>query len=614
MRFIRSVLRNFRSFRDEQVFDLDRKPGLYYMTGRNEAEPELEANGAGKSTVWEAICWCFFGKTSRMLKAGEVGNWEVGKQCSVSVEFETDDVYRVTRVWNPNSLRVVVVSSGETRDLDQDGLEALLGFKMAPMLHSIMVAQAAPMFLDLDAPSKAALFSGVLDLDRWTEFADRASKRTAEINSKITAADLELGRIAGALSQLALQDFSAQIAEWVAWRTQTIAELEEQFKERLARRKSIEPTIVALLDSAAHNRTEASRLTRAAEEQKMRASDFRQAVDSARSAAAKLEQRIDEQHQQRKYFNEQSQCILCLQVIPHSHRDGQLSKLMMNVQVLTTDLEEANATLAHSIMRNSDALVESQRLRDDAAALSASANRQETEIKLMRQELAEIDRKLDEVEKEVGALEKQENPYAENQRQVSVGTRSYKALRIKVQEERDQSASSQAAASYWVKGFKELRLFLISEALAQLEVEVNSELSNLGMVSWRIQFAVESDTKSGTVRKGFSVFIKSPHNKDPVPWESWSGGESQRLRLAATMGLSNLVLGNLGVRPNVEVWDEPTDGLSQAGVDDLLETLHRRSHQLQRQIWVVDHKSLQFGGFEKITTVVKDGSGSWIEE
>ena len=73
------TITNFGPFRETQKFEFPREPGLYFMWGENQHEPRLEANGAGKSKLWEALVWVIFGKTSRGLKAGDAANWEAGK-------------------------------------------------------------------------------------------------------------------------------------------------------------------------------------------------------------------------------------------------------------------------------------------------------------------------------------------------------------------------------------------------------------------------------------------------------------------------------------------------------------------------------------------------------
>ena len=168
--------------------------------------------------------------------------------------------------------------------------------------------------------------------------------------------------------------------------------------------------------------------------------------------------------------------------------------------------------------------------------------------------------------------------------------------------------------SFWVRGFKDLRLQLIAEALTELEIEVNSCVTALGLIDWELKFQVDRETASGTISRGFTVSVISPYNNKPVPWESWSGGESQRLRIAATMGLSNLIRSRTGTELALEVWDEPSTALSQQGVHDLLEALNHRANTEQRPIWIVDHTSHSFGGFAGGATITKRKSGSVIEQ
>jgi len=109
------------------------------------------------------------------------------------------------------------------------------------------------------------------------------------------------------------------------------------------------------------------------------------------------------------------------------------------------------------------------------------------------------------------------------------------------------------------------------------------------------------------------VSVLSPHNDRAVPWEAWSGGERQRLIVAAQMGLANLSRARTGADIDLEVWDEPTTGMSPQGVDDLLEALHTRALREQRQVWVVDHRTLGFSNFAGNCGVVKTETGSHFD-
>jgi len=135
----------------------------------------------------------------------------------------------------------------------------------------------------------------------------------------------------------------------------------------------------------------------------------------------------------------------------------------------------------------------------------------------------------------------------------------------------------------------------------------------LGLEGWKIKLDVERQNASGGVSKGFAVLVQSPHSSEMVPWESWSGGENGRMRMAVSMGLMNLILGKKGIQTNIEVYDEPTQHLSPEGVMDLLNTLRERSLAVHKTIFLVDHSMLDFGGFNGYINIIKNDNGSTIE-
>lgn len=171
-------------------------------------------------------------------------------------------------------------------------------------------------------------------------------------------------------------------------------------------------------------------------------------------------------------------------------------------------------------------------------------------------------------------------------------------------------AEEHAAVSFWVAGFKRVRLFIIEDTLRQLELEVNNTLTSLGLMEWRIGFDVERENKSGGIIKGFVVLIYPPGSEQPVRYESYSGGETQRLRMAGDLGLANLIMERAGLTNTVEFFDEPSRHLSQEGLLDLAESLCQRAASQGKRILLVDHHVLDFGGFAATYIVVKDTDGS----
>ena len=229
-------------------------------------------------------------------------------------------------------------------------------------------------------------------------------------------------------------------------------------------------------------------------------------------------------------------------------------------------------------------------------------------LEIQRRELDNID----DLRVELVAVENEVNPYIEKQEKLQLDIITVTHELEKLADRKKVLNSKLESYKYWVTGFKNIRLTVISENLERLQLEVNSSLEYLGLSDWNIYLDIDKENKTGGIKKGFNVMVQSPYNDEQVPWEVWSGGESQRLRLAGAMGMSNMILDGLGIESNIEVWDEPSNWLSEEGITDLLEILHTRARDLNKVIFIVDHRSLEFGGFESIVNVVKDKNGSFI--
>ena len=133
---------------------------------------------------------------------------------------------------------------------------------------------------------------------------------------------------------------------------------------------------------------------------------------------------------------------------------------------------------------------------------------------------------------------------------------------------------------------------------------------SLGLVGWRISYATETETKSGTSKMGVQVEVHPP---DDRRFSNWWGGEAQRVRLCTGLGFAGLIQRWAGVRYGFEVFDEPTNWLSEAGIEDLLDMLKNRADARGTRIFLADHRALTHSGFDQVMTVVKDENGSHVE-
>jgi DNA repair exonuclease SbcCD ATPase subunit len=166
-------------------------------------------------------------------------------------------------------------------------------------------------------------------------------------------------------------------------------------------------------------------------------------------------------------------------------------------------------------------------------------------------------------------------------------------------------------AKFWVSGFKTVRLYLLEEFLNELEVITQDMLPRLGLIGWEVMIGMEKEKADGEFSTGLTVSIRKPGGTKAVKWESFSGGEAQRLRIAGALALSETLLRRAGVRCDLVILDEPTQHMAPEGVDDLVECLLEYGRDYQ--VFLVDHVARETKRMAAVVTVVRTRAGSQIE-
>ena len=611
------TITNFGPFKGTQVFEFPRDPGLYFLWGDNREEPRLEANGAGKSKLWQALVWCIFGKTSNGLKAGDTANWEAGKGTEVRFGFCDDNGIPefIVRTWGPISWTHHDLF-GNVHDLAKDSnpFMARLKLEMAPFLNSVLMAQGEPLFLDLKAEAKAALFASVMNLDRWLDYSQKASKKAADQDVVSRRLERELAGFEAQLEQMDGAPLDDLFDDWEHARKKRRADIEAEYASLIERDDKIGRLLSDAEEAEAQSRARLKTLIAEADDARAALKDLTTASQAQVAEHARLNDRVEDAEERVKFWAEHDHCPTCLQDLTSDDKSAVRYDAENTLQDLAVQLDR----LGDQMDASAKALKRGQEAREGAERAVARGQAQVDDSAARKREIARdkdrLSQRLDELEAQDEKVAAEINPYAALLDQQDAQRQDLRRARSQARRRLDDSDSQYRLLQGWVKWFKEIRLSLIAEALQQLEVEVNGRVNALGLVGWELNFEVDRETKSGSIQRGFNVFVQSPHNAKPAPWEAWSGGEGQRLRVAAQQGLGNLIRARTGATFDLEVWDEPTQWMSGQGVTDLLDSLAERAKTEQRQIWIVDHRSLGYGNFTGHSGVVKTKAGSHFDQ
>jgi DNA repair exonuclease SbcCD ATPase subunit len=138
----------------------------------------------------------------------------------------------------------------------------------------------------------------------------------------------------------------------------------------------------------------------------------------------------------------------------------------------------------------------------------------------------------------------------------------------------------------WEKGFRHLRLQVIDEVLTTLSLWTSAYAEAMGL-DVEVKFETERETKTGSVVRGITCVVDGVNKLD-----QWSGGEGQRLRLAASLALSALLLAEANVECPTLILDEPSAHLSPEGLKELTGFLKELGERDGIAIWLTDQRPI----------------------
>lgn len=592
-------IRYFGSFVEQHFAFSQYRPGLHFLQGRNEYEPQLGANDAGKTTLWNALSWCLWGKTVDGKRNPDVSPWIHTGKTKVTVRLDKDEI---TRTINPNRLLINDKTAGP------EDVEKLLGISFELFSHTILLGQGMPLFLDLEPSAAMRVLATTLNSDRWTIRSKIASERTSELQSEYDHKSGEISALDKLLEHLELTITSARkrADEWAVDRKERLQEqeigltaLEKQFT---AKQKLLDTATLSEEGSA----TEIKALVKEIDAVKDTINRTRINLNTNIGTLRQLERETDKIEQDLISLSEGKRCPTCGQSI----KPVDLKK---HVEETKRELKSKNkliAGLKTKIARVDLATVEDMKklkvLQTAYENFRSKYEESASQVSIYGRECNDLKVRIATIRNLIAELSGGRNTYLEQIRDLVRQQNKAQKEREGLQEEQKTLGRKIERTRFWIKGFKDVQLYVITEVLQELEFVSNAMLADIGLEDRQIKFSIEKETQAGTFQSGLHTTILSPSNDKPVRWKCWGGGVSQRLRLVGALALSDVLLNHAGITTNLEVLDEPTSHLSQEGVRDLCPFLAERARSNKKLIFLVDHMAIPSSEFSSITTVVKD--------
>lgn len=575
-------LRNFLSIGNAtQAIRFDQN-GLTLVIGENLDASGIVRNGAGKTSILQAVSYALFGKPLTKIKVNNLVNNINNKQMLVAIEFERDGTkYKIERGRKPDLMRYFVNNAlvvapdddaqGDSRQTQKD-IETVLGFSHLMFKHIVALNTFTDPFLKMGAGEQRDVIEELLGIMAISQKAEQLKllikgtkgaigeeefriKTQLELNQKIhnTITDLELKSRA-----------------WENNHQRSITTSETQLGRLQEVDIDVEIAAHAALAAFTEGQRELKGLQRSLDAQ----------VATSRSALARLTKDIAAKQHEKSHF-EKATCPTCLQPVNDRLGKASLEEL---------DLFLANSINDHNVLKNEVGTLQEQlnecrtALADMGAAPepyyrdAAKAYEHRHTVETLTAKLASDRRLINPYRDQIDTMRE------ENLIKIDYDYLNELTVVLKHQEFVLKLLTSKDSF---------VRKKIIDQNLNHLNHRLNHYLDRLGLAH-EVRFMADLTVEISLLGREFD-------------FEQLSRGEMNRLNLANSFSFRD-VWESLNQSLNLLFVDENIDsGMDQHGSESALEVLKAQGDR-GKSVFLISHKDELVSRVQRILLVRKENS------
>jgi DNA repair exonuclease SbcCD ATPase subunit len=627
------TIENFLTIGRAEI-ELDSR-GLLLIQGVNSDDPSAKSNGAGKSSIVDALCWAIYGVTARGVTTDAVVNKVAKKNCCVKVEIEDGAVrYFVTRyrkdsthknqvfVEQQTAIGLTDMSKGTDKET-QEVINQVMGCSLDVFMASVYCGQEKmpdlPGMTDKQLKLLIEEAAGVEVLSKAYAIArQRSMLRAASLTSiRSSLADLSTKHASYAVKLIEAEGGSAEFEAGRKLRAKTelaktlpikekIAELEASIEdvskiqaeidaldEKLKLQKSEEVELRALNASVAASQNEVTRL-------KTLGINAKAKLTSMESALLKIDERVGTPCGEcGKAYHEEDMAAARIA------QQASIDKFKPELRDILSKYKDASE--AYKIAFNTSEYFQAS-MTDFSAAVSLQRdlNGRMTTSRMTR---SAIESKQKEIES-IGIVAKaklgEPNPWTKSVEAVTTSIKECASDIVKIEALTLEIEAEVALLEAAVKVFGPagVRAHILDTVTPYLNERTRDYLGALTDGNIHAEWNTLSKTAKGDLKEKFNIEVVN--DKGAESFAGLSGGEKRKVRLATAMALQDMVASRATKPINLFLADEIDDALDDAGLERLMTVLERKARE-RGTVMVISHNALGEWIDEVITVTKKEG-------
>jgi len=531
-------------------------------------------NGAGKSTILDALSFGLFGKPFRKINKPQLVNSITQKNCLVEIEFSIGSKeYKIVRGIKPTVFEVYQNGNLLNQNAEMKDYQELLEKQIIKVNHKsfsqVVVLGSATFqpFMQLSSGQRREIIEDLLDLQIFTVMnsilKDKVLINSENIYEVNTSKKLVNSKIE--LTKSHLQELQINNNKLVEEKEKNIKDTNKKIQEYTNKIDRITKQIEICKKDIGDNDSVSRKLEKLS---KLR---------------HQIEAKVAILNQDVVFFSNHENCPTCKQNIDKNFRDktieektSQIKDTEEGLKLLSLEYETANNRLKQIMNMNNDIQkfeMERVEYKTTINSLNKYIEQLNQEIENLKDKNEVVDVKIVDYEKELNALETRYNELSEEKEVLSAATVLLKDTGIK---------------SKIIRQYIPVINKLINKYLSSMDFFVSFELD-----------------------ENFNETIKSRY-RDDFSYASFSEGEKQKIDLALLFTWRAIAKLRNSISTNLLIMDEVFDSsLDQNATDYLMNII--REIAKDNNIIIISHKEHLNEKFNNVLKFVKNKNFSQIQ-
>ena len=545
----------------------------FLSTGNNWTEVNLTeyatniivgTNGAGKSTILDALTFSLFNKPFRKITKPQLINTTNEKDGLVEVEFTLKNrEYKVVRGLRPNKFEIWVngrmqdqfaSATDQQKHFEQNILK--LNYKSFTQIVILGSSTFVP-FMQLTASSRSEVIEDLLDIKIFSAMSDLVKVKLRTQKDEVRTLELKKDSL---LDKVQMQeDFIKQLE-----RTG-----HDDIKEKQNQIRKIAKEAKGFIDKNEKLSKELETL----DSQLLGLTDVTKSLRTLSDLRGKIKQKVSAAGTEYNFFKDNVSCPTCTQSIKDSFRVNKIADLNNSINKLQSGLDELESKIQEEELRE----VRFTELTQEVTSLTHGISQNNTHISGLQRQSRNLESEIQRI------TEQLENRNTEHEKLAEFQHKLQETYEEVTQQKEQIDHHDFAFGLLKDSGVKKT---IVKKYLPMINQQVNRYLQ---MMDFYINFTLDEE---------FNESIESPIHED-FSYASFSEGEKMRIDLALLFTWREIAAYKNSTNTNLLIMDEVFDSsLDGSGNEDFLKII--RFVIKGANIFVISHKEGMFDRFDNV--------------